>query len=156
MVADSGGWSGFEVYASVPGSNNGAYSNISAPAPLSALPLGTVTFNISGLPTAGQVICFVYYNNSVDPVISDATPVNGMVTLNALGSGGATGVTQVQVYIATTTTDNQNAAGPPYASVTINNIRYNNQTVLADLTYTEHSTNTPSSSYPLYGYCAPY
>ena len=65
VVANEFGNSGFVIYASVPGSNRGDYSNVFVTPPqLTPFPQGILTFMQSGFPAGGFIDYFVEYSDS--------------------------------------------------------------------------------------------
>ena len=82
VVANGEGDSGFKVYASVPGSSEGAYTNVfNTPSQMGPFSQGIITFNISGLPSSGTVSYDVSYTTA--QTARQATISNGLVTIPA-------------------------------------------------------------------------
>lgn len=159
VVADAGGQSGFDVFASIPASVNGILTTASGQyLPYNA---GNVTFNISGLPAGGAIIWQAVYSDgtvTAQPAQPGTFvyPVNGLVTIPSGANNGQSagaGLTMVKVYVQTIGGSTKDTTGS-YATVNLSNFRLNNSVLLGDTTVTDETNNIASDAQLYYYYCS--
>ena len=121
---------GFEYYCSSPGT--GTLPNTST----GSFPTGTMTFNISGLPSTGYIETGVYYTNG-PAVYAGPSFSTGTVSVPANVSGVGN-VKAIQIYLGGTSAP---------TTVTMSNFRYNNVAALADTTVTDQSDSSANYCY---------